>query len=252
MGSSSYRTGSAPGDHAGGGRAPRHVRAPAGGPPGPAVARASGRPRCWHAARAGRRPLTPTVKSGGCTAPAAGPRSRSPTSRGPCWPRWPAATRHVCYSRPGPGEVPGRDYQTAGRLSGVRAGRPRPARATPTPTSAARPRSWRRSPPPCWPWASTATACTPRSSAPRPAITPGIAAAPPGRRTRPPGRPATGPEVSFARSGLTVRWEPRLRQPARTGRGLRRPGPLVVPDRRVPHLRDRPAVRNGRLPSQTR
>ena len=25
--------------------------------------------------------------------------------------------RHVCYSRPGPGDVPGRDYQTAGRLS---------------------------------------------------------------------------------------------------------------------------------------
>ena len=25
--------------------------------------------------------------------------------------------RHVCYSRPGPGDVQGRDYQTPGRLS---------------------------------------------------------------------------------------------------------------------------------------
>ena len=31
------------------------------------------------------------------------------------------------------------------------------------------------------------------------------------RRTSPPGRPGTGPEITFARSGLTVRWSPQHR-----------------------------------------
>ena len=35
--------------------------------------------------------------------------------------------RHVCYSRPGPGDVRGRDYQTRGAAVRVGAGRPRPA-----------------------------------------------------------------------------------------------------------------------------
>src|SRR5271165_4738686 len=55
-----------------------------------------------------------------------------------------------------------------------RGGCPRPCwpgsacRGTPTPTSAVRPRSWRRSLPRWLSWVSTAPACTPRSSAPRP------------------------------------------------------------------------------------
>src|SRR6185503_13130456 len=36
-------------------------------------------------------------------------------------------------------------------------------------------------------------------------------------------------------------------QPARAGRSVRRAGALVVPDRRVPHVRDGPAVRDGQL-----
>ena len=113
--------------------------------------------------------------------------------------------RHVCYSRPGPGDVPGRDYQTPGRL-------PRPcwprwaSRATPTPTSAARPRSWRKSLPPWLTSAWTRHACVPRSSAPRPRSTPGIAAAAARPPHPPAGEPGDGPEVAFARSGLTVRW----------------------------------------------
>ena len=81
-------------------------------------------------------------------------------------------------------------------------------RATPTPTSAARPRSWPRCPPP-WPAsASIGRACAPRSSAPRPRRRRASRPRPPGRRTRPPASPADGPLVAFARSGLTVRWDP--------------------------------------------
>ena len=41
-----------------------------------------------------------------------------------------------------------------------------------------------------------------------------------------------------------------LREPARVRRGLRRPGPVVVPDRRLPHLRDRAHQRRGQLPAR--
>ena len=106
--------------------------------------------------------------------------------------RLPHAHRHVCYSRPGPGDVPGRDYQTTGRLSAsVLAGLGLPGDADAyiggpaafmTDMSAARPT-----------WASTAPACTPRSSAPHPPARRASRLRPPGRRTRLPDRPATVP-----------------------------------------------------------
>jgi ferredoxin-NADP reductase len=113
--------------------------------------------------------------------------------------------RHVCYSHPGPGDVLGRDYQSAGRLSApVLAGLGLPADADAYI---------------CGP----ATFMTEISAAlvdlgidgervhteifgAAPASTPGIAAV----SARPPHAPAgpsgDGPEVAFARSGLTVRW----------------------------------------------
>jgi ferredoxin-NADP reductase/MOSC domain-containing protein YiiM len=113
--------------------------------------------------------------------------------------------RYVCYSRPGPDDVPGRDYQTAGRLSeSVLAGLglPRDADAYI-----------------CGPTAFMAemTAAVGDLGVGRtrvhteifgaePSSTPGIAAT----ATRPPhlpaGVPGDGPEVAFARSGLTVHW----------------------------------------------
>ena len=42
---------------------------------------------------------------------------------------------------------------------------------------------------------------------------------------------------------------PRLPEPARAGRGLRRAGEVVVPQRRVPHVRDGTGERNGELPA---
>jgi ferredoxin-NADP reductase/MOSC domain-containing protein YiiM len=115
--------------------------------------------------------------------------------------------RHVCYSRPGPGDVRGRDYQTAGRLSAsvlAGLGLPRDADAYI-----------------CGPAAFMAdmSAAVADLGVDRarvhteifgaaPSSTPGIAAT----ATRPPHRPAgppgDGPEVAFARSGLTVRWSP--------------------------------------------
>ena len=114
--------------------------------------------------------------------------------------------RYVCYSRPAPGEVPGRDYQTAGRLSAsvlAGLGLPRDADAYL-----------------CGPAAFMAEISAALVElgvdgarvhteifGAAPSSTPGIAAA----ATRPPhppaGEPGDGPEVAFARSGLTVRWD---------------------------------------------
>jgi ferredoxin-NADP reductase/MOSC domain-containing protein YiiM len=116
--------------------------------------------------------------------------------------------RHVCYSRPGPGDVQGRDYQTPGRLSAsvlAALELPRDADAYI-----------------CGPAAFMAeiSAALVDLGIDRrrvrteifgtaPSQTPGIAAA----AVRPPhppaGEPGDGPEVAFARSGLTVRWASR-------------------------------------------
>ena len=115
--------------------------------------------------------------------------------------------QHICYSRPGPGDVQGRDYQTLGRLSApvlAALGLPRNADAYL-----------------CGPAAFMAEASAALADlgiggsqvhteifGAMPAQTPGIAAAP-ARPPHPPrGEPASGPLVAFARSGLTVHWDP--------------------------------------------
>jgi ferredoxin len=122
--------------------------------------------------------------------------------------RLPRAHLHVCYSRPGPGDVLGRDYQSAGRLSAeVLAGLdlPRDAEAYI-----------------CGPavFMTDAAAALAKLGlgggqirteifGAGPGLTPGIApvaAAPP---HQPEGPPGGGPQVAFARSGLTVRWDQR-------------------------------------------
>jgi ferredoxin-NADP reductase/MOSC domain-containing protein YiiM len=121
----------------------------------------------------------------------------------------PRGHRHVCYSHPGPADVPGRDYQSAGRLTaGVlrELGLPRDADAYV-----------------CGPAAFMAditaalTGPAVGVAAARvhtelfgaaPASTPGIAAAPAQPPHPPAGEPGTGPQVAFARSGLTVPWDP--------------------------------------------
>ena len=114
--------------------------------------------------------------------------------------------RHVCYSRPAPGEVPGRDYQTAGRLSAsvlAGLGLPRDADAYL-----------------CGPAAFMAEMSSALTDlgvdrahvhteifGAAPSQTPGIAAASARPPHLPAGQPGDGPEVAFARSGLTARWD---------------------------------------------
>ena len=114
--------------------------------------------------------------------------------------------RHVCYSRPAPGEVPGRDYQTEGRLSAsvlAGLGLPRDADAYL-----------------CGPAAFMAEMSSALTDlgvdrahvhteifGAAPSQTPGIATASARPPHLPAGPPGGGPEVAFARSGLTVRWD---------------------------------------------
>jgi ferredoxin-NADP reductase/MOSC domain-containing protein YiiM len=118
----------------------------------------------------------------------------------------PHARGHVCYSRPGPGDVLGRDYDERGRLSAAvltALDLPRDAEAYL-----------------CGP----AAFLTGTSAALAglgidhvyaeifgavPASTPGIAAVPARPPHVPAGDPGDGPQIAFARSGLTVRWADR-------------------------------------------
>jgi ferredoxin-NADP reductase/MOSC domain-containing protein YiiM len=112
---------------------------------------------------------------------------------------------HICYSRPDAGDVEGRDYQTRGRLSAsvlAALGLPRDADAYV-----------------CGPAAFMAemSAALAGLGAGRvrteifgaaPAQTPGIAPAAARPPHPPAGEPADGPLVEFARSSLTVHWDP--------------------------------------------
>jgi ferredoxin-NADP reductase/MOSC domain-containing protein YiiM len=115
--------------------------------------------------------------------------------------------RHVCHSHPGPGEVPGRDYQTAGRLSAaVLAGLGLPADAD----------AYICGPAGFMAEMSAAVTALGLERArvhteifgAAPASTPGIAAAPARPPHLPAGPPGDGPGIAFARSGLAVRWDP--------------------------------------------
>ena len=118
----------------------------------------------------------------------------------------PNAHRHICFSRPGPDDIAGVDYQTEGRLSAA------VLAALEVPASA------------------DAYICGPAAfmqevsaalaglglDAPRihtelfgaaPSQTPGIAATPPRPPHQPTGQPGSGPRVAFARSDLSVSWD---------------------------------------------
>ena len=111
--------------------------------------------------------------------------------------------QHICYTRPGPNDVPGRDCQTHGRLSAsvlAALNPPRDAEAYM-----------------CGPAAFMADTSAALAAmgidrvhteifGATPAQTPGIAAVPPRPPHPPPGAPGDGPQVSFARSGLTAPW----------------------------------------------
>ena len=112
--------------------------------------------------------------------------------------------QHISYSRPGPDDVEGRDYQTEGRLSAsvlAALHLPRDAQAYL-----------------CGPAAFMADISAALAAmgidrirteifGAAPAQTPGIAATAARPPHPPPGAPGDGPQVAFARSGLTVHWD---------------------------------------------
>jgi ferredoxin-NADP reductase/MOSC domain-containing protein YiiM len=114
----------------------------------------------------------------------------------------------VCYSRPGPDDVLGRDYQSAGRLSAAVLAEldlPRTAEAYI-----------------CGPTGFMTDMAAALAKlglggdqikteifGVHSALTPGIAAAAAAPPHQPHGAPGTGPEVAFARSGVTTRWDQR-------------------------------------------
>jgi len=120
----------------------------------------------------------------------------------------PYAHLHVCYSQPGAGDVLGRDYQSAGRLSAATLAQlqlPSDAEAYicgptgfMTDVAAALAEL-----------GLEASQIRTEIFGAKPGLTPGIAAAPAVPPHQPPGSPGAGPEVAFARSGLTARWDPR-------------------------------------------
>jgi ferredoxin-NADP reductase/MOSC domain-containing protein YiiM/ferredoxin len=112
---------------------------------------------------------------------------------------------HVCYSRPGPKDVEGRDFDSAGRL-------------TPSVLAELGP------PPDAQAYVCGPTAFMDEISAglgaigidtwrihtepfgPAPALTPGIAATPARKPHPPAGQPRDGPTIEFARSDLAIPW----------------------------------------------
>jgi ferredoxin-NADP reductase/MOSC domain-containing protein YiiM len=119
----------------------------------------------------------------------------------------PRAHRYICYSQPAPADAEGRDYQTAGRISASvveTLGLPHDADA------------YICGPAPFMAQMSAALVAMGVDAGrirteffgATPAVTPGIAAAPVGPPHPPPGEKASGTAVAFARSGLTVHWDP--------------------------------------------
>jgi ferredoxin-NADP reductase/MOSC domain-containing protein YiiM len=118
----------------------------------------------------------------------------------------PNASAHVCYSRPAPGDQPGRDYTSVGRISADL------LRSLSLPSNAD---AYLCGPSAFLQDVSAALQALGLDAArvhseifgAPPALTPGIAAAAVTPHA-PAGAPGAGPAVAFARSGLRVNWSP--------------------------------------------
>ena len=117
----------------------------------------------------------------------------------------PNARRHVYYSRPGPHDLKGRDFDSPGRLTAsvlAELDPPRDAEA------------YLCGPAPFMDEISAALAAMGIDASrihtepfgPAPALTPGIAATPARAPHPPAGQPGEGPTIQFARSGLAIPW----------------------------------------------
>ena len=112
---------------------------------------------------------------------------------------------HVCYSRPGPGDVQGRDFDSAGRLSASLLAALRPPRDG---------RAYLCGPVPFMEEMSAGLVSMgldvshvyTEPFGPAAGLAPGIAPTPARPPHAPPGRPGDGPTIEFARSSLAVAW----------------------------------------------
>jgi ferredoxin-NADP reductase/MOSC domain-containing protein YiiM/ferredoxin len=117
----------------------------------------------------------------------------------------PHARAHVYFSRPGPDDLEGRDFDGAGRLTASRLAELEPPRDA---------EAYLCGPTPFMDEISAALASMGIDAShihtepfgPAPGLTPGIATAPPRPPHRPAGAPGSGPTVEFARSDLSIPW----------------------------------------------
>jgi ferredoxin-NADP reductase/MOSC domain-containing protein YiiM/ferredoxin len=118
----------------------------------------------------------------------------------------PNARTHICYSRPGPDDVEGRDFDSAGRLSASLLAELDPPRNA---------HAYLCGPTPFMEETSAGLAAIGLDAGhihtepfgPAPGLTPGIAAGAPTRPPHPPpGEPGSGPTIEFARSNLAIPW----------------------------------------------
>ena len=158
----------------------------------------------------------------------------------------PNVRTHVCYSRPDPDDVAGRDFDSAGRLSAALLAELEPPRDA---------EAYLCGPAPFMEEISAglvamgldASRIHTEPFGPVPGQTPGIASMSVRTPHPPAGRAGKRPDDRVRSQQSRRPLERRLRQPARARRSLRRTRPLVLPHRRLPHLRDAARVRQGRL-----
>jgi ferredoxin-NADP reductase/MOSC domain-containing protein YiiM/ferredoxin len=118
----------------------------------------------------------------------------------------PNARTHVYYSRPGPEDVEGRDFDAAGRLTGAQLAELEPPRDG---------QAYLCGPAPFMDEISAALAAVGIDAShihtepfgPAPSVTPGIAATPARVPHPPAGKPGNGPTIEFARSDLALPWD---------------------------------------------
>ena len=117
----------------------------------------------------------------------------------------PNVRTHVYYSRPGPNDLEGRDFDSAGRLTASLLAELEPPRDA---------EAYLCGPTPFMEEISAGLATLGIEASrihtepfgPAPEITPGIAAAPARRPHPPAGQPGNGPTIEFARSNLAIPW----------------------------------------------
>ena len=117
----------------------------------------------------------------------------------------PNVRTHVCYSRPGPDDLEGRDFDSAGRLTASLLAELEPPRDA---------EAYLCGPAPFMDEISAGLAAMGLDASrihtepfgPAPGLTPGIAATPARAPHPPAGEPGSGPTIEFARSNLAIPW----------------------------------------------